>query len=1209
MGWKTTFNYCVAAAAGDCMDSATGNGFVTVTDPDGNNTVYDYDQGTLAAQSGWTGAVGATLTSENESVPDATAPSSANPAGGSLQDTTTTDGDGETTATTYDADGNPTSSTAPDGVGSQDGTTTATDTSALQDTNCSGTAEASSTDTCNDGASPPSVVAAGGVITPPSSAPPEGVTYTLYDTDGNLLYSTTGVYSPTGSYEHSQTTYQLFKGNSVTLNGTDIGCTYTPPSASLPCATINANDVVTQLEYNSAGDLILSSTPDSSGQLATTTFSYDADGEQLTMVSPDGNVSGANAGNYTTSTAWNADGREASVTDGGGSGYTDTPRTTGYGYDADGNQTTVTDARGYATATTYNADDEATLVTNPDGDATLTCYDGDGNAVQTVPPVGVAANNLTSASCPESYPSGYSDRLATDATVSTFDALGDETEETTPAPAGQTGYETSTYTYDGNGDSLTTTEPSATNGGPSQVTVDTYNSAGELASETTGYGTSAASTVSYCYDPNGDETSAVYADGNTDVTYANGTVTGLAACTTSSPWTVTASPQVNYQTTYSYDSAGELVSTTTPANTTSSAPTTSSTYDPAGNMLTQTDPDGVTTTWAYTPQNQVATISYSGSSAHAVSYTYDASGNRTGMVDATGTSTYEYDPFGELTSAENGAGETVGYTYNADGDVTGITYPLPSTATWATTDTVSYGYDDDDLLTSVSDFNGHQMSIANTADGAPDSVSLGSTGDTISTTYDATDSPSEIALKNSSSTLQSFSYSDSPVGTILSETDTPSSSESPADYNYDAQGRLTSMTPGTGTAKDYSYDASGNLTTLPSGAAGDYNDAEELTSSTLSGTSTSYTYNADGEQLGATQGSTTLSSATWNGAQELATYTDGAADMTAATYDGDGLRSSTTATPADAPAATQNFVWNTVPQVPQLLMDGTNAYIYDGGQAPAEQVNLSTGGITYLVTDSLGSVRGTVNSSGALTGTIGYDAWGNPQTQGGLTATTPFGFAGGYTDPTGLIYLINRYYDPEIGQFISVDPLLSTTLAPYSYADDNPITGNDPSGLVRGVLYNKYCAEVGCINIVKCCRDSLKYCFLYWEAAFTGKWRNAINILLFYQIEVAGHIVRGPHHFYGHQKNGRQPFHQPWGYTTGWDWGEYHYSCYAIFTCTGYLNASSQVTIAGGGTFKMPDGKNESFSLYGQWNGEGLVKDWQPVFKYPLNKKSQASYY
>jgi RHS repeat-associated protein len=347
----------------------------------------------------------------------------------------------------------------------------------------------------------------------------------------------------------------------------------------------------------------------------------------------------------------------------------------------------------------------------------------------------------------------------------------------------------------------------------------------------------------------------------------------------------------------------------------------------------------------------------------------------------------------------------------------------------------------------VTDFNGHQMTIGSTADGLPNSVALGSTGDTISTTYDNTDNPSAIALKNSSSTLQSFTYSDAPADTLLSETDTPSSSGSPADYTYDARARVTSMTPGTGTAMDYSFDASSNLATLPTGATGIYNDAGELTSSTLSGTTTSYTYNADGEQLTSIQGSTTESSGTWNGAQELATYSNSAANMTAATYNGNGLRASTTITPSGGSAVSQNYVWNTVPQAAQLLMDSTNAYIYDGGTAPVEQVSLSTGTITYLVTDALGSVRGTVNSSGSLTGTTSYDAWGSPETTGGLTTTTPFGYAGTYCDPDGLLYLINRYYNPATGQFSSIDPDVAQTLAPYSYANGNPISNNDPTGL------------------------------------------------------------------------------------------------------------------------------------------------------------------
>jgi len=648
-GWKTTFNYCASPAAGNCLNTATGTGTVTVTDPDGNITIDDYQQGALAAESNWTS--GTTLTSEQDNVPDLTAGGTS---GGTLLDTATADGNGNLTTYTYDPAGNTTSTTAPDGAGNQTATTTDWST-ALDNTSCAATAQAASS--CSSSQAGPAPVAPGGAITPPSSAPPQGITYTLYDTDGNKLYDTTGVYEPgSNTAAYSQTTYHLFKGNSITLSGTHITCTAAPPAPSLPCADINPNGVVTQLAYNPQGDLISSSTPDGNGtQLATTTYAYDGGGEQTTQIAPDGNVSGGNLGNYTTVTAWNADGEKTSVTQAGGSGATVTPRATSYGHDGDGNQITVKDARGYTTTTAYNPDDEADLVTDPQGHATLTCYDGDGNVTQTVPPSGVASGSLTPASCPTAYPAGYQNRLLYDATAYTFDADGNNTETTTPPAAGQSGHPTTTYTYDGEGNVLITTAPPAKGLVP-QVTSDTYNSAGKIATETAGYGTAVPSTTSYCYNPNGDQTAIVMPDGNTSA---------VAPCQTSSPWAVSSGSdpaQAAYQTTSSYDSARELVSTTSPATTAAQGgATTSYTYDPAGNKLTSADPAGVTTTWTYTPANLAATISYSGSSAHSVTYGYDADGNKTAMTDATGSSTYLYDPFGELASATNGAGKTIGY--------------------------------------------------------------------------------------------------------------------------------------------------------------------------------------------------------------------------------------------------------------------------------------------------------------------------------------------------------------------------------------------------------------------------------------------------------------------------------------------------------------------------------------------------------------------
>ena len=198
-------------------------------------------------------------------------------------------------------------------------------------------------------------------------------------------------------------------------------------------------------------------------------------------------------------------------------------------------------------------------------------------------------------------------------------------------------------------------------------------------------------------------------------------------------------------------------------------------------------------------------------------------------------------------------------------------------------------------------------------------------------------------------------------------------------------------------------------------------------------------------------------SGTWNGARQLTSYNNATASMSAATYDGDGLRATSTTTSGEGPQSTQAFVWET--KAPLLLMDSANAYIYSASGAPAEQVNLSSGTVTYLNTDLLGSVRGIIGSTGSLAATGSYDAWGNPQVAGSTSAYTPFGFAGSYTDPDGLLYLINRYYDPGTGQFLSVDPEVSQTDAPYTYASGDPVTEADPTGLAS-IEFNN---PAGCI--------------------------------------------------------------------------------------------------------------------------------------------------
>ena len=148
------------------------------------------------------------------------------------------------------------------------------------------------------------------------------------------------------------------------------------------------------------------------------------------------------------------------------------------------------------------------------------------------------------------------------------------------------------------------------------------------------------------------------------------------------------------------------------------------------------------------------------------------------------------------------------------------------------------------------------------------------------------------------------------------------------------------------------------------------------------------------------------------------------------------------------------------------LRGRSDEYVYGPSGVPIEQVSESSGAATYLYTDQLGSVTMEADQSGSVIGTQSYNPYGTLASSTG-TDSTPFGFAGGYTDPTGLIYLINRYYDPATGQFVSVDPIVQTTQQSYAYAADNPVNVDDPLGLagkckkvIGGVLMWVSCAIV-----------------------------------------------------------------------------------------------------------------------------------------------------
>ncbi|GIG55599.1 RHS repeat-associated core domain-containing protein [Demequina activiva] len=101
----------------------------------------------------------------------------------------------------------------------------------------------------------------------------------------------------------------------------------------------------------------------------------------------------------------------------------------------------------------------------------------------------------------------------------------------------------------------------------------------------------------------------------------------------------------------------------------------------------------------------------------------------------------------------------------------------------------------------------------------------------------------------------------------------------------------------------------------------------------------------------------------------------------------------------------------------------------------------------------LGDVQGSAQVAIAADGTVTRNAY-TPYgvTRGTDALVTERGWLGQVEDDTtGLTYLNARYYDPAVGRFLSPDPLMSPgdprTLDPYRYADNNPVSYTDASGL------------------------------------------------------------------------------------------------------------------------------------------------------------------
>ncbi|MEU4769289.1 RHS repeat-associated core domain-containing protein [Actinosynnema sp. NPDC023794] len=221
--------------------------------------------------------------------------------------------------------------------------------------------------------------------------------------------------------------------------------------------------------------------------------------------------------------------------------------------------------------------------------------------------------------------------------------------------------------------------------------------------------------------------------------------------------------------------------------------------------------------------------------------------------------------------------------------------------------------------------------------------------------------------------------------------------------------RATSTTDGAGTrAAAYTYDDRGNTRTRPSAAGNqtlDWDIEGHLATSTDSTGPTHYLYDADGNRL---------------------------------------VRRDPSGSTLYLPGQELRHTRSSGAQV------GTRYYSHAGHPVATRTAT----GLRWLANDHQGTTLTTVHSGSQVVAQRRQTPYGTLRgVTGAWPSTMDKGFVGGTVDNTGLTHLGAREYDPSIGRFLSVDPIMDVKdpqqIHGFTYSNNSPITFSDPSGLIH----------------------------------------------------------------------------------------------------------------------------------------------------------------
>lgn len=464
-------------------------------------------------------------------------------------------------------------------------------------------------------------------------------------------------------------------------------------------------------------------------------------------------------------------------------------------------------------------------------------------------------------------------------------------------------------------------------------------------------------------------------------------------------------------------------------------------YDPSGNLQKIIDPRGFATQYRYDCLDRLEEIEYP--DGRKVKYSFDLSGNRTKMEDNQGVTLFEPDEFGQINKVTFPSGKSVSYRYDTEGNLVKIIYPDNTE--------IEYTYDLANRLKSVKDFSGTTKFEYDESNNALKKKILPN-GVFTEYQYHKTRKISNIIHKKANDNLiEEFRYIYDKNGNRTKIEKISPKESSNIIYIYDKLNRVTKAQYSDGFFEAFSYDGAGNRRskTTPQGTityeydeenclrkAGDIAYEYDLAGNLIKKTSLGHkaTYDYDFEN-------------------RLISYSDESKKVLFE-YDGDGNRISKTVN-----GVRTEYINDLVAPVSQVLLkrvEGnwrkgeTNVLFVYGGSRISQSAEGKT---QFYLYDSMGrNVSALVSSSGILLNSYDYDAFGNLLSEGQDVFSNSYKYGGEqFDEETGLIFLRNRYYDPEIGRFISKDPRpgkLShpSTLNPYCYVENNPVNFVDPLG-------------------------------------------------------------------------------------------------------------------------------------------------------------------